>query len=458
MKFTFPIFFSFLAFLSLGSNASFPVMAASLSQSGLLSMEISGKGLPEMPGGKVEVPSAMEAPREAITLKQALSLALMKNPELQSFSLEIRAREARILQSGLILNPVVQFEVENFFGSKEFRRFDGAETTLSLSQAFQLGGKRFKRVRLTASERDLAKWDYEAKRLDVFAEVTKAFIDTVAKQERVKLAENLVRLAEQSYNTVVARVQAGKVSPIDEKKASAALSLTRLEFERARHILEASKKLLSATWGSSSPLFKKAEGQLILDASLPPFENFRQNLEKNPDLARWASEFEQRKSAVALEEANRFPDLSLAGGVRRLNEFDETAYLFGVSLPIPFFNQNQGAVREAKNRLLKSEMEQKVAILRVHSNLTEAYQRLSSSFVEATTLKNEVLPALQDAFASVQEGYRFGKFGYLDVQDTQRIFFESNNQYIEALAIYRKAFADIERLTGGGIGGSEGKE
>ena len=293
-------------------------------------------------------------------------------------------------------------------------------------------------MRLTSSERDLAKWDYEAKRLDVFAEVTKAFIDTVAKQERAKLAENLVRLAVQSYNTVVERVQAGKVSPIDEKKSSAALSLTRLEFERARHILEASKKLLSATWGSSSPLFKKAEGQLILDASLPPFENFRQNLEKNPDLARWASEFEQRKSAVALEEANRLPDLSLAGGVRRLNEFDETAYLFGVSLPIPFFNQNQGAVREAKNRLLKSEMEQKVAVLRVHSNLTEAYQRLSSSFVEATTLKNEVLPALQDAFASVQEGYRFGKFGYLDVQDTQRIFFESNNQYIEALAIYRK--------------------
>jgi cobalt-zinc-cadmium efflux system outer membrane protein len=458
MKLTLRILFSFLAFLSLGSYASFPVMAASLSQSGLLGMEISGKGLPEMPWGKMEAPSAMEDPREAITLQQALLLALMKNPELQSFSLEIRAREARILQSGLILNPVVQFEVENFFGSKEFRRFDGAETTLSLSQAFQLGGKRFKRVRLTASERDLAKWDYEAKRLDVFAEVTKAFIDTVAKQERVKLAENLVRLAEQSYQTVSARVQAGKVSPIDETKATAALSLTRLDLERAKRSFDAAKKILGATWGNSSPAFARAEGQLDLDSSIPTFEQISKDLEKNPDIVRWAAEIEQRRSALVLEEANRIPDLTLSGGIRRLNETQDSAFLVGLSIPLPVFNKNEGAIAEAKTRLVKAEREQRAAILKVHSSLVEAYQRLSTAFVEAMTLREQVLPALRNAFEAVQEGYRYGKFGYLDVLDTQRTLFESQSHYLEALAAYRKGIADVERLMGMSFDGNPKQE
>jgi len=50
----------------------------------------------------------------------------------------------------------------------------------------------------------------------------------------------------------------------------------------------------------------------------------------------------------------------------------------------------------------------------------------------------------------VQEGYRYGKFGYLDLLDAQRSLSESKRQYIESLAAYRKAYADVERLTGAG--------
>jgi len=400
----------------------------------------------------------MEEPRETITLKQALSLALLRNPELQSFSLEIRAREAKIIQSGLPVNPEVQLELEDFGGSKETRGFDGAQTTLSLSQAFLLGGKRSKRVRLAALDRDLAGWDYEAKRLDVLTEVTKAYIDLIAKQNRVTLAEDLVRLAEQSYQTVSARVEAGKVSPIDQTKATAALSLTRLDLERAKRSFDGAKKILAATWGSSSPTFTRAGGHLGLDSSIPTFEQISKDLGKNPDIARWAAEIEQRKSALVLEEANRIPDLTLSGGIRRLQETKDTAFVAGLAVPIPLFNRNQGAIAEAKTRLVKAEREQKAAVLKVYSSLAEAYQRVSTAFVEATTLKDQVLPALQNAFDAVQEGYRYGKFGYLDVLDTQRTLFESQSQYLEALAAYRKGIAEVERLMGMSFDGNPKQE
>jgi cobalt-zinc-cadmium efflux system outer membrane protein len=80
--------------------------------------------------------------------------------------------------------------------------------------------------------------------------------------------------------------------------------------------------------------------------------------------------------------------------------------------------------------------------------LADAYQALSSAFIEATDLKNEVLPGAQSAFDTARQGYREGKFDYLMVLDAQRTFFYSRARYIESLAAYHGARADVERLIG----------
>ena len=117
-----------------------------------------------------------EEPTGALTLRDALTHALLKNPELAAFSWEVRAVDARILQAGLYPNPELGAEVENFGGSKTQQNFDGAESTFALSQLIELGGKREKRTRIVKLERDLAGWDYEAKRLDVYVATAKAFM------------------------------------------------------------------------------------------------------------------------------------------------------------------------------------------------------------------------------------------------------------------------------------------
>ncbi len=67
-------------------------------------------------------------------MSDAIQLALLKNHELQSFSIEIRAREARTLQESFAPNPEIEFEVENFGGSGELSDFNGSEITLSVGQ------------------------------------------------------------------------------------------------------------------------------------------------------------------------------------------------------------------------------------------------------------------------------------------------------------------------------------
>lgn len=387
-------------------------------------------------------------PTGTIILRQALSLALMRNPNLSASSWEIRAKEAQVLQSGLLPNPEFELEVENFGGDGEFSGFDGIDTTFQLSQLVELGGKRSKRIRISELEWELAEWDYEYLRLDVFAKTTKAFVDVLSAQERLTLSEELVSLAERVYNIVLERVRAGKVSPVEKTKASVILGSNRIKLERAKRDLEAARKRLASMWGSTTPTFEKVSGQLDVVKPIPSIEQLIQRVSQNPNIIRWATEMEKRKVAVELENAESIPDVTLSGGIRTFNETNSNAFVLGVSIPLPLFDRNQGNTLEAKYKLTKTDEDRKASELQVLTMLAETYRTLSTAYTEATALKNDVLPGAQSAFDAINEGYRVGKFSYLDVLDSQRTLFEARDQYIETLTTYHKAVVNVEQLIG----------
>jgi cobalt-zinc-cadmium efflux system outer membrane protein len=395
-------------------------------------------------------PAARELaePTGALALRQALALALLQNPELAAFGWEVRAGEARTLQAGLPPNPELSLAVENFAGSGELRGFSGTEITIQLSQVIELAGKRLKRARVAAMERDLAAWDYEAKRLDVLTQVSQAFVEVLSTQEQLALQQELVRLAEQVLATAAERVKAGKVSPVEETRARVELSTSRMARERAQRELEAARKRLVATWGSTTAQFEKAEGDLELVTAIPSAEQLAQRMTQNPDIARWVTEMVQRQAAVELEGARRIPDPTVGGGFRHFRETGDHALLMEFSMPLPVFDRNQGGLLEARHRVAKAEEERRAAAVQAHAALGEAYAQLAAAYAAATTLKNDVLPGAQGAFEATSEGYRQGKFGFLEVLGAQRTLFEARGQYIEALAAYHKAVVDIERLIG----------
>jgi cobalt-zinc-cadmium efflux system outer membrane protein len=396
------------------------------------------------------VPAAevQEASAE-LTLRQALGLAFARNPDLAAFSWEVRSGDPRILQAGLIPNPELGVEFENFLGSEPSRRFETLETTLSISQLVELGGKRAARIGLASSEKEVSLWDYEAKRADVAAEVAKSFVEVLSAQERYALVEEMARLAKEVLDVVSARVTAGKISPVEETKASVAWSISGIDLERAKLALVGARKKLAATWGNAKPIFSKAVGQLDRLTPIPPPEALADRVSRNPDVARWAAEMEQRKATLALERANRIPDVTISGGVRRSREVNDTTFLFSATIPLPLFNRNQGKILESQYRISKAESERAGTGNRVLTALSDAYQALAAGYVEATTLKTAVLPGARSAFDAATEGFRQGKFGYLDVLDAQRTLFEARGQYVEALGAYHKAVADTERLIGG---------
>jgi len=403
-----------------------------------------------LPPAKPEVADTNSYPREnpagIITLPQALSLALLQNPALTAFSYEIRATEARALQASLYPNSEVGIELENFAGSGAFSGAGEMETTVLLGQSILLGGKRGKAIRAASLESDLAAWDYESARLDVFTEVRQAFVEVVFDQQRVELNQELVRLAEQLLQTIDRRVKAGKVSPAELSRAQVRLSTQRVELERARRELEAARMRLAAAWGSRNAGFIQAAGLLDTLYSIPPQEKLTPLLLQNPDLARFTTELEQRQAVIALEDAQRIPDPTISGGVRHLNGSGDNAIVAGISIPLPLSDRNQGAREEARVRLSQTLREKQAVEVQLNAALSKAYSSLQNVFNEAATLRDQILPEAQKAFDTINDGYLQGRFNFLDVLDAQRTLFEARGQYLRALADFHSITAEIEHL------------
>jgi len=152
---------------------------------------------------------------------------------------------------------------------------------------------------------------------------------------------------------------------------------------------------------------------------------------------------------VDLERSRGIPDVTLKGGYRRLEETSDNAITFGISIPLKFFNRNQGAISEARHKLAQTKEERRAAELEMAQTFLEAYQALVFAHSQASTLQSEIMPAVQKSFDAVNEGYRFGKFGFLDVVDSQKTLFQTKEQYLDALAGYHKALAEVNRMTNG---------
>ena len=395
--------------------------------------------------GSIELNKDPQAP---LTLNKAVALALMHHPQLAVFTFEKRAREARALQSGLMPNPQLGVMVEDALGSGSFNGFSQSQTTIQLSQLIELGGKRAARLRANTLSTKLADWDYETKRIDVLTQVAKAYVRVLKAQQQITLTGNLVRLGKKFLTAVDERVKAGKVASIEGTKAGVSLSYMQIESEKAKRELKDARRNLSVTWGSTTPQYESVLGDLFSVFPVPTLENVMGRITNNPDLARWATELDQRQAVLDSELAKSIPNVTLQGGFRRLETTNDNAITFGISIPLQLFNQNQGRIEEARHRLGKVQAQKRVTTISVRNKLSEAYNTLVFSNSQVIWIKTQILPGAQKAFDGVNEGYRFGKFGYLDVLDSQKIFFKAKSQYLDSLANYHMAIADIERLTG----------
>jgi len=397
-----------------------------------------------------------------LTLRDAINLALLRNPELAAFSKEMRALEGVTLQAGLLRNPELSVNVENIGNIQKLSGDINAPesivqevvqqvTTIRIGQLIELGGKRAARVNAALLGEELAARDYESRRIELMARVANVFTEVLAGQERLKLAAETRQLAQNVVDTVILRVQAGKVPPIEETRAKVGLSTARIEWEQAQRDLVSARKRLALMWDSDAPQFDKALGVLETSIVPPDFQVLQERVLENPLALRAMKNIEHRKALLEVEQTRRIPNLTVNAGVVNYALVGGNTAIASVMVPLPLFDRNQGNLKEAHQRVGKAEDEQTMLELRLKTELAQSYEALSAAWNEITILRDEILPGAKSAFNVMRRGYELGKFGLLELLDAQRVLFQNQLLYVRALANYQRLINDIERLIAGPI-------
>lgn len=375
-----------------------------------------------------------------LTLADAIELALRANPALRAAASEVAAQDGALAQAKALPNP--ELEV-----LREGQRRASRATTAQLSIPFELGGKRAARAEAAREERGLAALALADLRVQLRADTSAAFYELAAAIERHRMAQELAALAARAAEAAAKRVEAGKVSPVDETRARVAHAGARIEVIQAARNLENARIRLAALWGGEGAGLRIA----LPAGGLPPAVPLPQlaaRLDQAPAMQRARAQLRHREALAQVERTRRIPDVTLIVGARRegLDERDQA--VVGVSLPLPLFNRNQGALLEALRRVDKARDEEEAERVRLQSELAQAHARLRAALEESALIAAEILPGAESAYRAASRGAELGKFGILDVLDAQRTLFQSKTQYLNAAAESHRAAADIARLTG----------
>ncbi|MDP1787004.1 TolC family protein [Nitrosomonas sp.] len=420
--------------------------------------------LNKLSGGKNDylADSVNSDDKNDLTLRHAISLALLQNPELAAFSKEMRALEGVTLQAGLLRNPELSVNVENIGNIQKLRGDINAPesivqevvqqvTTIRIGQLIELGGKRAARVSAALLGEELAAMDYETRRVEIISRVANVFTEVLAAQERLRLAEETRQVSQNVVNSVTKRVQGGKVAPIEETRVRVGLSTTRIEYEQAQRDLTSARKRLALLWNNSSPQFSKALGNLETLIAPPNLQMLEERVLSNPMAQRAMKNIEQRKALLEVEQTRRIPNLTINAGVVNYALVGGNTAIASVMVPLPLFDRNQGNIKDAYQRVDKAMDEQAAMELRLKTELTQSYEAMSAAWNEINILRDEILPGAKSAFHVMRRGYELGKFGLLELLDAQRVLFQNQVLYVRALANYQRLVNDIERLIAGPI-------
>lgn len=378
---------------------------------------------------------------EPVTLAEALSRAAASSPSLAAAEADVAAAVGRAQQAGFRPNPELGLEIENFAGTGGFSGVDDAESTLSVGQRFELGGKRPARERAARAEVDAAQLRLAVARADLEQQVRDAYAEAWADSRRVELARDQFLRADNLQTIATELVDAGREPPLRALRArTAALeSVGRVRAAEAEYA--EAQRALAALWGGGEDLPEPTAPEVlpapaaVIDPAIAL------------DVRLAEAEVATSIAVVDRERTLSRPDVTVSVGARQFRGTDDTALVFGASMPIGLFDRNQGNIAAANAERTGAEARRNAALAGAIRRTRDAQAALRTAEAQLAFLKTQAEPEAIEAVRIAREGFSAGRFTLLDVLDAEEALNTVQADMITAELERAQAVAALTRAT-----------
>ena len=387
--------------------------------------------------------------KRSITISDAVSIFLQQNLQLVAARYDIDTVDAEKLTARLRPNPEISVGFSDI--PLDFRENFVKPQTFSygISQTFELGGKRRKRIDAANANSELARAEFQIVLWQLTNDLKKKFY-------AVLLAEALLNLAQENQKTFAETIkhttevfQLGEISGLDLQR----LEIEKFKFDtdvaNSERDYELALRDLRVTLGGDYRAMDIEVAGTIdyyqpYEFSLAELRD--KALAARPDLK--AAQLSERAAdaSIRLQDAQRIPDLTLGAGIDQVPQGGNT-YNFGVGIPLPVHDRNQGERAKALIQKMKAQNEQQLITNQVLSDVDKALVAFEIQKRRVELYRTGVLTKVDDIQRLTEFSLKAGESSTLELLDAIRTRRETLAGFYQTLFDYQVSLLDLELAT-----------
>src|SRR5579864_6167836 len=416
-----------------------------------------------------------------ITLHQAVSIALEKNPERKAALADTRAASADVREARSFLLPHVAFsetatrgnDPVYVFGSKlrqqQFTTSDFALNALNTPTPFGNFATRFggtwnlfdsfgswRAVNRAERVKDAIGHQLERTDQEIIFHVVDSYYGVLLAKKQLEIAEASMKTAQAIQSRSKDRFESGVVVESDLLSAQVRLATRKQEFIRAQNNLALARAQLSTSIGIATEN-EFEPGEALEERNLPAMtleEAEKKAVELRPDLKRIRSEEAAQQASVSIAKSSFGPKVNAFAGWEADNPTflaggGGNNWLAGIEVKVNLFDGGAKKARLSRERAMQEKVAaaKEMATDATRLEVRRAYYELDSAHRQVEVAR-ATIAASQESLRINQNRYDSGLSTITDLLAVEEVAQRSEAEYWEAVYRYYTGYANLELTCG----------
>ena len=382
----------------------------------------------------------------SITLDAVGDRVRRHNPQLAAARLRIEEAHGRLDHAGRLTNPDLDFDFAQNVRKPE------RGIRVEIMQRFPLTGRL--RLEKAVSRAQLAAAEAEVRDVErtLVGDSRALAVKLLALRHQRALRAKQIATSRELAEFMGKRVQAGEASAVD----AAQVQLERGQLDTALLLLDSER---AALLGELRPLLgmSSADG-LEITGELPmPGGTPRASVdpERRGDYQSAQRTADAARENAALAKANKWADIGVGLTAEHTRTEDspdgferDTMVGLKFSLPLPFWNANEGRIREANAAAVRAEKETEALASQIRGEVASARGEMAGLAKVIASIADDLIPQSQRIEDQLRASYGIGQAAFVEVVRARDRRFDLEVQLLAALRDYHLARTRYLSATG----------
>ncbi len=420
-------------------------------------------------------PAALVAQPLELNLDEAVALALSENPTVKIADMEVERYDyvkrqtwgnllPQISAAGQYTRSIVKSEMRGgiSFGADNTFAFTG-DVTLPL-----FAPQIYRTLKLNRAQMESAVESARSARIDLVAEVKKAFYNILLAEQSLAVLRESERTVKQTVDETDLKYRNGLASEYDLLTAQVQLSNLKPTILQTENSIKVAQLMLKMYLSLPEEVEIDVKGELdaMRDAVFAGTDDLSTDTQENSSIRQLDLQYEQLKRQLKVANASRLPSLAAFGQAsytgNDMEPFmampgkdDNGKYFWthpisvGVQLSVPIFagltKMNQS--RSIRNQIAQLDLQRSYARRQVDVQVRNAINSLLTAREQMFSQEVTVRQA-EKAYGISETRYNAGAGTMLELNTAQLTLTQARLNYSQAIYDYLSAKAEYDRIVG----------